>query len=175
MKRTSNEDCLHTALGLLSRRDHGSVELGRKLSRKGFATPQITSALIECKRLQYLDDRKFCDRIVTQQRRKGYGILRIAQILRDKGLDADFIDASLRRECCEMNQISDCRLALNRKLQAPSSRRKPDLTAHLYRFLHSRGFLSSIVRKVLLEQFPAESEQGVNGCDGSDPRIHSAP
>ena len=149
---------MNTALRLLSRRDHSSVELARKLAQRGFEAADIATALAECERLNYLDDRKVCDQIVAQQRRKGCGILRITQALRDKGIATAQIDSSLRRDCCEMNQIADCRRALAKKLKMKAFENKADAKEHLYRFLQSRGFVTATIRDVLFEEFPTNAE-----------------
>jgi regulatory protein len=157
MKDPDFRKCLNTALRLLGSRDHSSVELGRKLSQRGFEASQIERVLVECERLAYLNDRKFCDLIVSQQRRKGYGILRITQVLREKGLCAAHIDAGLRQACCDLNQLSDCCRIMHRKLATLASAEKDGLKQKLFRFLQRRGFPPSTIMRVLDEAIAAYS------------------
>ncbi|KJS29481.1 MAG: hypothetical protein VR64_20105 [Desulfatitalea sp. BRH_c12] len=137
--------CLDSALRLLGGRDHGCAELSQKLKRRGFAPPDISQAITECRRLGYLDDRRFCSRFMVQKRRKGYGPLRIAQMLRSKGVSADLVDEAIASN--EEAQIEDCRRALVGKVNRDSNARASELK--LYRFLLQRGFAPSIVRQVL--------------------------
>jgi len=155
MKDPDYRKCLNAALRLLGTRDHGSVELRRKLSQRGFEASQIERVLAECERLAYLDDRKFCDLIVSQQRRKGYGILRITQVLRDKGLCAAYIEAGLRQACCDLNQLADCRRIMHRKLKTLDTAENNALKQKLFRFLQRRGFPPSTIVSVLDEEIAA--------------------
>jgi len=155
MKSSDDQACLKAALRLLGRRDHAVVGLRCKLSQRGFQPAQIAAAIAECERLRYLDDQKFCHYFTLQQRRKGYGALRIAQMLREKGVPAIHIAESLRRNCTEMTQIEDCRSALAKKVKTWSPVKDDKMTERLYRFLLSRGFDAATVRRVLDEEVPA--------------------
>lgn len=152
MKPSRDAKCLSAALRLLARRDHGVVELNRKLAQRGFAPEQIASAIAECERMHYLDDAKFCQMVTLQQRRRGYGILRIAGMLKTKGLPEQHIDESLSRNCSEMNQIEDCRRVMAKKLRSWSTAEAENKTERLYRFLLSRGFTPATIFRVLDEE-----------------------
>jgi regulatory protein len=146
--------CLHTALRLLGRRDHSQSELCQKLRQRGFDASQIAGALSECRRLNYLNDERFCKIFISRLRLKGYGIQRIADVLRSKGLAADIIEAGL--ESCRDDEVqtADCRRALARKKGTRSGPLSATAKARLYRFLQQRGFSSFIVLKVLNEVEP---------------------
>jgi regulatory protein len=159
MKPCRDTKCLDAALRLLARRDHSVAELNRKLSQRGFAPDQIASVIAECERMHYLDDARFCQMLTLQQRRRGYGILRIAQMLRTKGLNAHQIDESLSRDCSETNQIEDCRRVLTKKLRSCSATDAGNRTERLYRFLLSRGFTSATIFQVLDEEIPGSCAQ----------------
>jgi regulatory protein len=158
MKPSRDTKCLDAALRLLGRRDHSAAELNRKLSQRGFEPEQIASAIAECERMHYLDDAKFCQMVTLQQRRKGYGIVRIAQMLRTKGLSANQIDESLNRNCSEMDQIEDCRRVLLKKLRSCATD-AGSMTERLHRFLLSRGFTSATIFRVLDEEIQGGSAQ----------------
>jgi regulatory protein len=150
MNEPDERKCLNAAFRLLGLRDHSSHELGRKLSLRGFDFSHIAAAIAECERLHYLDDRKFCERVVQHQRRKGYGIYKILQILEKKGLSPALSDACLER--CKINQATDCRRVLAKKLKSNTPGERQATKEKLYRFLKSRGFASAIVLKVLAEE-----------------------
>lgn len=144
--------CLNTALRLLGRRDHSRRELARKLTQRGFEASQIVLVIAECERLNYLDDKKFCRLYTMQLRRKGYGVLRIEQMLKQKGLPLEYVKDCLDRHCGNNEQLNDCRKALAKKLKIDSrSQHIHEHKLRLYRFLFNRGFASSTVREVLTD------------------------
>lgn len=146
--------CLNAALRLLGRRDHSTTELRRKLSQRGFAPGHIAFAIAECERMQYLDDAQFCRMYTLQQRRKGYGILHIARMLKTKGLSDSQIDESLSRNCSDRDQIEDCRQVLAKKRRSYSPANDAGTMRRLYRFLLNRGFTPATVFQVLKEEIP---------------------
>jgi len=74
------------ALALLARRSHTRVELSRKLSRKGFASPEIASVLEDLAGRGYLDDARTAAALVTAQAGRGRGRARIASELSARGV-----------------------------------------------------------------------------------------
>lgn len=152
MSRLNRKKCLDSALRLLGHRDHSCSELRRKLRQRGFEAEQIDTAIDKCRRLNYLDDGKFSDIYAEQLRRKGYGPVRIAQMLKGKGVADDHIGNALSRHCDNGQQIEDCRSALAKKIRSTGHGEvDAALKARLFRFLSGRGFLPDIIRQVLHE------------------------
>ncbi len=153
-RSSAHHKCLQSALRLLGRRDHSQAELVQKLRLRGFEPSQIEGALMECRRLDYLNDERCCKIFIEQLRRKGYGIQRIAHVLRGKGLSIDLIETQLESCSGDEAQTADCRQALAGKSLAATegSALSEAAKARLYRFLLQRGFASSIVFKVLNER-----------------------
>lgn len=143
-----NKKCLDAALRLLGRRDHSRVELSRKLRRKGYQNEHIASAVDTCLRLDYLDDEKFCRVYARQLRRRGYGALRIPQMLKDKGLSSDLVEASIGNLCGYDAQLDDCIVVLEKKLKRGPSGRDENKD-RLIRFLSNRGFSFDVIREAL--------------------------
>ncbi|MCJ8500940.1 regulatory protein RecX [Desulfatitalea alkaliphila] len=144
--------CRNTALRLLGRREHSVAELRRKLQERGFDTDTIADVLADCRRLGYLDDDRFAHLYSEQLRRRGYGRLRIEQMLKSKGLSAACVAVCVTACCAEAGQIEDCRRVLRKKLQTVSGEATAPRTAErLYRFLMQRGFAAALIRQVLDE------------------------
>lgn len=152
MKPATDEVCLDSALRLLSRRDHSCWELARKLELRGFSADAVACAVAACKRLNYLDDARFCDAYTAELRRKGNGVMRIVQKLKSKGVPAPCIQTSIASQCHETEQVKDCRRALEKKIgkRPGRSAEAPD-ELRLRRFLFNRGFSADVIRQVLQE------------------------
>lgn len=152
MNASDNQSCLPVALRLLSRRDHSCAELSQKLVQRGFRASQIASVIAECKRMCYLDDEKFSHRYAAQLQRKGYGVARIAQALRGKGVSAQYIEMAVQQYGDDCVQAMACRQVLVKKLSTVKAAQPTAvLKGRLFRFLSSRGFASAVIQQVFLE------------------------
>lgn len=87
-----------SALRLLTRREHGAVELCVKLEHKGFSKLEAKEALDECQRLGLQSDRRFVESYSRSRIRQGYGPLKIIQELKNKSIEIDLIHAVLDEE-----------------------------------------------------------------------------
>ena len=76
-----------TALRLLRFREHGSAELRLKLLKRGFATDAVETTLSRLAERNLLNDVRFVESYVDERMRKGFGPLRIAAELRERGVD----------------------------------------------------------------------------------------
>lgn len=145
------QSCLNIALRLLSRRDHSCHELALKLTRRGFETSQVKTAIRECRRLNYLDDEGFCRRYAGQLRRKGYGIRRIEQMLKAKGVAPELIRSAMQHSGADNEQLDDCRKALAKRLKNDDPPATGETRAKIYRFLFNRGFSPDIIQRAFAE------------------------
>lgn len=152
--QSAYQKCLKAALRLLGRRDHSRTELAGKLRLKGFEASNIARVIAECERMDYLDDARFCRHYAAHLRRRGYGVVRIEQMLKAKGLATAHVAARIREHCGEAVQIEDCRRVLGKKVQREGPLgNTAAVKARLYRFLSNRGFASPVVNQVLQECF----------------------
>ncbi len=147
--------CLNTALRLLGRRDHSCRELSLKLTQRGFDQEQIALVVDECIRLKYLDDEKFSHLVTRQLRRKGYGALRISQMLKNKGISSGMIDAVVDQHCKHAVQLQECIDVLNKKLKSNPSAQKTN-RERLHRFLANRGFAFDVIREAFRTHVPED-------------------
>lgn len=85
------------AMNYLARREHSRIELTRKLSKKFSEYTVIDTALSRLEDDGLLSDKRFVEAYIGYRRRAGFGPIRIAAELRDKGirdsLSSQHIDA----------------------------------------------------------------------------------
>ena len=130
----------------LARRDHSEKELRQKLrrSKMKFSLAEIEDALAFAHDNGWIaESGVLSTRLADQMHRKYRGILSIQKKLQEKGLPRVKADPELELE-------KALQLAQNRKFKSeddPESRR-----AKIGRFLLSRGFEPSVVRKVIYEK-----------------------
>ncbi|KTD57713.1 recombination regulator RecX [Legionella shakespearei] len=89
---------MDSALRLLTRREHGAIELCDKLKQKGFSYVEAKEAVEECQRLGLQSDSRFVEAYSRSRIRQGYGPLKITQDLKAKGIDSDLIHRELAQE-----------------------------------------------------------------------------
>ena len=131
------------ALKLLNRRDYGARELGERLAERGFATATAQAVVDQLVREKLLDDSRFAEHFVAYHANRGQGPVRIAHKLREAGVAAELISASVdagstdwRRRCVEVRRKRF-------GAREPGSWAERGKQA---RFLTQRGFSSDQVR-----------------------------
>ncbi|WP_341523035.1 recombination regulator RecX [Pseudomonas sp. G.S.17] len=87
-----------TAMDLLARREHGRVELTRKLRQRGAPPELIDPALDRLTEEGLLSESRYLESFVSYRARSGYGPLRIREELGQRGLQRGDIEQALR-EC----------------------------------------------------------------------------
>ena len=101
MSRSINE----VAIGFLSRREHSILELKRKLSQKSFTEEEIEQSIQRLLDNNLLSEERFTESYINMRKRKGYGPVRIAQELRQRGVDGDFFEGYLDRGNSEWRRV----------------------------------------------------------------------
>jgi regulatory protein len=134
------------ALRLLNRRDYGARELSERLTERGFEPAATTTVVEHLIQEKLLDDARFAEHFVAYHANRGQGPVRIAHRLREAGVAAELIKATVdagsaewRRRCAE----------LRRKrfgAREPGSWAERGRQA---RFLTQRGFNSDQVRAAI--------------------------
>ncbi len=138
------------ALRILSRRDHTSHELALKLRRKGIGHVAVDAVITRCRDLGYLDDARTAGVMAGHLAARGYGPLRIRQVLNQKGLKDALVQQALAAFSDEQDQVDHARrmldkrkVHLNRETDATKRRHKA------FRYLAGRGFAAEVIRIVL--------------------------
>jgi regulatory protein len=142
------------ALSLLSYRARTSVELKRRLKRKGFDDEVAAATVERLDRLGVVDDAAFAESFVRDRvRLKPRGPRRLVGELRAKGVDDDTARAAVagvmeREEATEL----DLALAAAARWKPRAGEEPARARARLQAFLARRGFGGDAVRAVLREK-----------------------
>ncbi|ANI62151.1 recombination protein RecX [Pseudomonas sp. GR 6-02] len=83
-------------MDLLARREHGRVELTRKLRQRGAPPEMIDTALDRLTEEGLLSESRYLESFVSYRARSGYGPLRIREELSQRGLQRTDIELALR-------------------------------------------------------------------------------
>jgi regulatory protein len=137
LKREYSTSPREMAVRMLARREHSALELRHKLSHRGVDEVEIDSTISRLQQEGLQSDERFAESYVHSRSGKGYGPLRIAAELRERGVDEGITETCLDRD--------DDRWQL--LLQQAHQRKFGDNTigdfqdrARRIRFLQYRGF-----------------------------------
>ena len=83
------------ALELLARREHSRLELRQKLIQRGYPPAQIDLVLDQLVEERLLDEGRYAELYASTRADKGYGPLRIARELRERGVPDEQVTTSL--------------------------------------------------------------------------------
>jgi len=148
-EQTGVPDIYLRALNLLTRRDHTSVELQRKLAIRGFSAASIAAVIEQLAGQGYLDDRRFAERWTESALRsgRGYGI-RILQELQKRGIPRDVAAEAVADAAAEYSEQDSLAAIVSRRFSAydPANASLKE-KQRVYSYLQRRGFsLQTITR-----------------------------
>ena len=124
-------------------------EVRRHLSRQGFSEAVVRLVLEHCRRQGYLDDRIYAEQYIARRLQRGYGPLRIAQELSDKGIDHAIYEPILSSlDPDELFQLAK-RMAAKKEKSLGRQLSPRDKRAKIGRHLYYRGYSQSVIQKVL--------------------------
>jgi regulatory protein len=133
-------------MDLLARREHGRVELTRKLRQRGAPPELIEPALDKLVEEGLLSEARYLESFVSYRARSGYGPLRIREELTQRGLQRAEIEQALRD--CGFNWQEKMHETWERKFggDLPVDARE---RAKQGRFLSYRGYALDMVGRLL--------------------------
>lgn len=133
------------AMDLLARREHGRVELERKLRRQGASDELIEGTLDRLAEQGLLDERRYLESFVASRARAGYGPQRIREELAQHGLPRGDIEQALRE--AEVDWAGRLREVWQKRFgELPGDARA---RAQQGRFLAYRGFSPEQIGRLL--------------------------
>ncbi|WP_175253760.1 MULTISPECIES: recombination regulator RecX [Pseudomonas] len=134
------------AMDLLARREHGRVELTRKLRKRGAPQELIEVALQRLSEEGLLSEARYLESFVAYRARAGYGPQRIREELGQRGLERGDIDQALRESAIDW--FESLRETWQRKFagQLPTDARE---RAKQGRFLAYRGYSLDMIGRLL--------------------------
>ena len=133
-------------MDLLARREHGRVELTRKLRQRGATDELIDPALDRLSEEGLLSEARYLESFISYRSSSGYGPARIREELNQRGLNRGDIDQALR----------DSGINWSARLQDVWQRKYDGLRPHdprsraqQTRFLAYRGFGLDMIGRLL--------------------------
>lgn len=134
------------AMNLLARREHGFIELQRKLLKKYSQYDLVEQALQRLADEDLLSDERFTESYVRYRSNAGFGPVRIRAELKEKGLKADLISNHLDNPSIDWVEL--IRQVKNKKFGEAIAN---DFTekSRQARFLQYRGFTQDQIAPVV--------------------------
>ena len=125
------------AVRLLSRREHSAFEIRDKLQKRDFEETEIAEAISELKQGGWLSDERFAEAYIRMRQLKGFGPVRIAMELNERGVDECIVDEYLHAddEAWQQTLVQQYQKKYRNKAIADYSDK-----AKRIRFLQYRGF-----------------------------------
>ncbi|TBU94740.1 recombination regulator RecX [Phytopseudomonas dryadis] len=136
----------HAAMDLLARREHGRVELARKLRQRGASDEHIDTALDRLGEEGLLSEARYLESFVSYRARSGHGPLRIREELVQRGLARADVDQALRDSGIDWREA--LRETWQRKFAGELPRDARE-RARQGRFLGYRGYPMDLVGQLL--------------------------
>lgn len=150
---TNNSESLQKARRyaflLLKFRFRSEQELALRLRRKGYSEELVKDTVSFLKERKLLDDKVFARNWIASRLKKPFGVRRIIQELKIKGIDKKTIEEGLRETSAAYAEqeivatLAKRRLAQLKNLEPLVARRR------VYGYLIRRGFLPETVSDVL--------------------------
>ena len=132
-----NKEALHSAIQLLSRREHSNKELTQKLLAREFPQDDLAEIIDYLLVKNYLSDDRFAESVIRNRVAKGYGWRYIKNELTQKGVEHASIQLALQEQDIDWYELAQ--QAYQKKFgQAPIKDQKDK--AKRIRFLQYRGF-----------------------------------
>ena len=125
---------------LCARCEHAEGDLRKKLREWGIATRDADAIIARLKQERYLDNERFARAYCRDKLRfNGWGRIKIAYMLKGKGIEQEFIDEALA-QIDDEQYASILNEALEAKARTLNDKGPQQVRASLLRFAASRGF-----------------------------------
>ncbi len=134
------------AVKLLSRREHSVLEIERKLQQRDFPADEIAEAIEELQQGDWLSDERFTEAYIRMRQLKGFGPVRIAVELRERGVSEQLVSSSLNAD--DAIWMQTLRQTYQRKYRGSAPEDFHEKAKRM-RFLQYRGFASDKISKVV--------------------------
>ncbi|MGH8718727.1 MAG: recombination regulator RecX [Burkholderiales bacterium] len=135
------------ALKLLSRREHSRAELQKKLAAHAETQLQLDALLDSLQERGWLSEARFAETIINMRRAR-FGAARIAHELRQKGVNAELVDAhAIKLRETELEAVRNVWQKKFGKWPRNNEERGRQV-----RFLQNRGFASEVIFQLLREK-----------------------
>lgn len=133
-------------MNMLARREHSRREIMRKLAARTDSQELLETALDQLQLESYLSDDRFAASYTRSRRNKGFGPVRIAGELREKGVGEELIASYVY--CPEIDWYAEA-LSVKQKKYGMDVEQDETEKAKQSRFLVQRGFKSEYCQYAL--------------------------
>ena len=133
------------AMDLLSRREHSTYELTRKLEKRDFEMDEIEAALDRLQQENLLSDCRFIESIVNSRVNAGFGPFKILYELRQKGISSERGEDYLAGLTVDWEQLMAIQRGKKFGQELPVEYKEKMKQA---RFLQNRGFSPESVMRL---------------------------
>jgi regulatory protein len=142
----------NSAYRYLTYRPRSKAELEAKLHDKEFEDSIVRQVISDLIRLGYVDDRQFARQWAQSRvRLRGFGRRRIAQELKNKGVDREIIQQTFAELFADDSEFETAKLTAQKKLATLKSVDYATRRRRLAGFLERKGFSFEIISRVLKE------------------------
>ncbi|MDJ0816095.1 MAG: regulatory protein RecX [Desulfobacterales bacterium] len=147
---TDYQRALNSALRILTGRDHSRYELVQKLKQRGFPPDIIEKVVLECERLDYVDDNRTSRVYIRKLMRKGYGAKRIRVELERKGLSERPDQGVISQMISDIDELEVAGRIIKKNIKRFEREIDPRKRKNkIYRFLLARGFSAETIGNLL--------------------------
>ena len=134
------------AVRLLSRREHSAFEIRDKLLKRDFDSEEIDRVIIELQQGGWLSDERFAEAYIRMRQLKGFGPVRIAMELNERGVKEHIVDDYLHADDDNWRQTLEQQY---RKKYKDKPIEDYNDKAKRIRFLQYRGFALDVIYQVV--------------------------
>ena len=134
------------AVRLLSRREHSAFEIHDKLLKRDFDEAEITQAISELQQGGWLSDERFAEAYIRMRQLKGFGPIRIAMELNERGVTESIVETYLHTEDESWRQTLEQQYL--KKFNNKAIENYNDKAKRI-RFLQYRGFALDVIYQVV--------------------------
>lgn len=147
------------AVRLLSRREHSTKDLKRKLQGKGHAADAVERVVGKLSDKHLVSDERFAVNFVAYHGRRGHGPIRIRGELRQQGATDEVIESALAAADFDWGKVAT---QVRRRKFGDARPRSLAERAKQARFLQYRGFSSDHIRLAMAAMAAADSTECVD-------------
>ena len=134
------------AVKLLSRREHSAFEIRDKLLRRDFEEEEIAQTITELQQGGWLSDERFAEAYIRMRQQKGFGPIRIAIELNERGVDESIVDSYLHAG--DESWLQTLTQQYSKKYKNKAIEDYNDKAKRI-RFLQYRGFSLDMIYRVI--------------------------
>lgn len=141
-------DIEQAAMRLLAQNEHTVRQLTTKLRKKDFDAEAIQTVLQDLQQRNLLSDERFAEQYLLMRSRKGFGPVRIAQEMHEKGVGDSLVAETM--DAADIDWRALLRETLQKKYGSGAVLNYEE-RARRARFLEYRGFPAALIRKSLFD------------------------